>query len=270
MKNKHVLARFAGLSVAVFLSVLLPLCSVSAQPFLPPDGQVSATDTEDVSATNAGVKQVEPQSKADATQYTQNGDSQTLEEKITIFNQQYCPPDAPIIEISEFNLMRLARAELIKRAELEKYKNMLLVNGKVYVKNENANEKPDGKTDGKPSGLSGKNLIGSFETACQELEDKKIRGKTVGNKKPERVLELKRRKITYRDRDNKLREMELYSPPKFPAKKRDIAGKKGRKVKDYATSILVPKNVDPKDAAAFEEMPSADGWIDDNEAQTQK
>ncbi len=84
------------------------------------------------------------------------------------------------------------------------------------------------------------------------------------------MLALKRRKITYRDRENQLREMELYSPPKFPVKKKDIAGKKGRKVKDYATSILVPKNVDPKDAAAFEEMPSADGWIDETETQTQK
>lgn len=268
MKNKFSIT-FAVLGLTVVLSLFSG--SLYAQDSA--NNQPPASDTQEVAATSAARKAVPPDNQADAVQYTQNDDSRTLEEKISIYNQKYCPPEAPIAELSEFALLRLVRAELLKRSELEKYKNMVLVDGKVYEKTDGAKEDPDEKKDddpnGKEPGPAGKNLIGSFETACEELADKKNRGKTEGNKKPERILELKRRKVTYRDRENKLREMEIYSPPRFPAKKKDIAGKKGKKVRDYATSILVPKDVDPKDAAAFEEMPSADAWIDDREPQKQ-
>lgn len=116
----------------------------------------------------------------------------------------------------------------------------------------------------KPADQKGRNLFGDFVTTCGELEDNKIRGNTEGNKKPEKTLPLKRRKVIYRDRENQLREMEVYSPPKNPAQKKNIAGKKAKKVKDYATTILVPKDVSSRDAAAFEDMPSADNWVDDN------
>ncbi|PKL42412.1 MAG: hypothetical protein CVV41_14845 [Candidatus Riflebacteria bacterium HGW-Riflebacteria-1] len=268
MKNKFSVTFAILVLIVTILSVSGVLHAQPSANELP-----TASETEAVGAVSATSKTVEPANQAAAAQYTQNDDSRTLEEKIIAYNQQYCPPEAPIAEISEFSLLRLARAEFIKRSELEKYKNMVMVDGKVYEKKERSNEDPDEKKDEDPSGKkpgpAGKNLIGSFETACEELADKKNRGKTEGNRKPERVLELKRRKVTYRDRENQLREMEVYSPPKFPAKKKDIAGKKGKKVKDYATSVLVPKNVDPKDAAAFEEMPSADAWIDDKEPQKQ-
>lgn len=268
MKNKFS-TTFVILGLAVFLSLL----SGSLYAQQTSNNQPTASEAQDVGVVSATNKENALGKQADTAQYTQNDDSRTLEEKILSYNQQYCPPEAPIAEISEFALLRLVRAEMIKRAELEKYKNMVLIDGKVYEKSDGAKEDPDEKkdedTNGKKPGPAGKNLIGSFETACEELADKKNRGKTEGNKKPERILELKRRKVTYRDRENKLREMEIYSPPKFPAKKKDIAGKKGKKVRDYATSILVPKDVDPKDAAAFEEMPSADAWIDDKEPQKQ-
>lgn len=250
--------------LGLFLSVVFPCCEVFAQQ-LPGQQQPTATETQGIeSASTMSNTNAKGNNAADTSQYTQNADSMSLEESVSVFNQRYCPPENPITEISEFSLMRLARAELIKRSDIERYRNMVMVDGKVYVKDEKANPDPDGKPDNKPVGQPGKNLLGDFVATCGELEDKKIRGNTEGNKKPEKTLPLKRRKVIYRDRENQLREMEVYSPPKFPAKKKNIAGKKAKKVKDYATTILVPKDVSSKDAAAFEDMPSADNWVDDN------
>lgn len=264
MKNK----RFSTMSqrsfAAMLLSIMFICSSLYSQP-LPGDKPPVASGTEQADPISATSKANAPKDGAQNNDYTQNPDSMSLEEKIAIFNKEFCPPETQITEISEFNLLKLARAELIKRAEIEKFKDMMIVDGKVYVKNEKPAEKPDNK----PKGEAGKNLLGDFTTSCEELKEKNTRGQTDGNKRPEKVLELKRRKITYRDGDNQLKEMEVYSPPKFPAKKKDIAGTKGKKVKDYATSILVPKNVDPKDAAAFDDMPSADAWLDDQDAQKQ-
>lgn len=187
-------------------------------------------------------------------------DVSTLQEKIAAFNKQFCPPEKEIDEINEFNLARLEKAELIKPADLDKYREMVMDNGKVLLKSE--------KLIGKP----GKNLIGSFDTACEELKDRKNRGATKGNQKPERLLKLKVRRIVYRDQENQLKEMEMYSPPRFPAKKKKIAGKKGKLIKDYATTIMVPKDgtENASKTAVFEDMPSADSWLDDGEGQIKK
>lgn len=264
MKNMRLLTVSLRSFAPVFLSVMFICTSLYSQPLTGEKPPV-ASGTQEADLANATSKATASQNEQ-SNDYTQNPDSMNLEEKIAMFNQQFCPPETPITEISEFNLLKLARAELIKRAEIEKYKDMMIVDGKVYVKNEKPAEKPDNK----PKGEAGKNLLGDFTTSCQELKEKNTRGQTDGNKRPEKVLELKRRKVTYRDGDNQLKEMEVYSPPRFPAKKKDIAGQKGKKIKDYATSILVPKDVDPKDTAAFDDMPSADAWLDDQDAQTQK
>ncbi len=237
--------------------------------------QNNATDTQELKKDNsAETSSLSAQGKNVEPQYTQNKDSMSLEERIAVFNKRYCPPETTITEITDFSLARLVKVELIKRAELETFKNMVLINGKVYVKDDKPDPKPEPGKEPKPEpmGKAGKNLFGELEAACDQLAQNKNRGQTGGNKKPEQILELKRRKITYRDRDNQLREMEVYSPPKFPAKKKAIAGKKGKLVKDYATSILVPKNQqgNTKDITAFDSMPSADAWLDDNDAETQK
>ncbi len=247
------------IKLILLLVLLLSPDASQAQPNQPVASEPEAVGA--MSSTKASSDKA-----ADTAGYSQNEDSRSLEEKIFVYNREYCPPEAPITEISDFNLLKLARAQLINRADLGKYEDMVLVDGKVYVKKDGSEENPDEKKDEKPGDKlvkAGKNLTGSFETACKELKNKRNRGKNQGNKKTEKVLDMKRRKVTYRDRDNQLREMEVYSPPKFPAKKKDISGKKGKKVSDYATSILVPKDVDPKDAAAFEDMPSADAWIED-------
>jgi len=255
-----------ALCLGLVLSAVFPYCSAHAQP---QNGQNTntATETQEIesAADLAGVQsQAAPPSARNASQYTQNDYSMSLEDKISDFNKQYCPPENPITEISEFSLMRLARVELIKRSDIDRYRNMVIVNGKVYVRDDQPTTNPNEKPVKKPIGQPGRNLLGDFVATCGELEDNKIRGTTEGNQKPEKTLPLKRRKVTYRDRENQLREMEVYSPPKSPAKKKDIAGKKAKKVKDYATTILVPKDVSSRDAAAFEDMPSAENWVDDN------
>ncbi len=240
--------------------------------------QNEATGTQELKKENpAETSSLSAQSSKAEPQYTQNKDSMSLEERIAVFNKRHCPPETIITEITDFSLARLVKAEMIKRTELEAFKNMVMINGKVYVKEEKSDDpnpepKPGNDTKPKPIGKVGNNLSGELEAACDQLAQMKTRGQTEGNKRPEKILELKRRKITYRDRENQLREMEVYSPPKFPAKKKAIAGKKGKLVKDYATSILVPKNQqgNTKDITAFDSMPSADAWLDDNDTGTQK
>ncbi len=268
MKLKRSMFKMLFIVTALNLPAIFGSASCQAQPNMPADKPQTATATEQLESTAAASTKATDSTKdaPDLAAFTQNNDSMSLEERISAFNKQFCPPEERITDISEFSLIRLVKAELIKRAELEKFKNMVLINGKVYVKNENPPTKPDPQTDPKPAGKAGKNLFGDLEATCEELAQKKNRGESEGNKRPDQILELKRRRITYRDRDNQLREMEIYSPPRFPAKKREISGKRGKKVKDYATSILVPKNQqgDTKDITAFDDMPSADAWVDDN------
>ncbi len=201
---------------------------------------------------------------APESELTQNAETRNLENAVSTFNLQYCPPEIPIRQIDQESLLRLIKAELIKRSELEKYQKMMLVDGKVYTKEEKKKEeKPQ-----KPTKPTKNNLFGAIDSASQELEEKKVRGETTGNKKPEQQLKLKRRKIIYRDRENELKEMEMYSPPKFPAQKKKLTGKRGKKIKDFATTILVPKNNDGEksDLSAFDEMPSSNAWIDEGKS----
>lgn len=247
--------------VSAILFMFVMVLPVSAQVA---SGTPVASDT----IVSASTKEDSKGQTTDVTSagYSQNQETSTLEEKISQFNQQFCPPEKTIDEINDFNLTRLARAELIKRADLDKYREMVLVDGKVYFKKDSQDPDPQDKPKPeKPIGKAGKNLIGSFDIACEELKNKKNRGETKGTQKPAQILKLKKRRVVYRDQENQLKEMDLYSPPKFPAKKRKIAGKKGKLIKDFATTIMVPKDgtANASNTTEFEDMPSADSWIDE-------
>lgn len=262
-----------SLNVLVLLILVTFGCGrVSAQGASENDPEEVASETQEIENAMQSAKTADKAAAPPASSgYTQNENSQTLEEAISTFNQQFCPPEKPIQTIDEAALISLIRAELIKRAELEKYKNMVLVNGKVYEKQK---QKPDENPDPKPipSKPGKNNLMGLIDSAAKELDGDKARGKTKGNQKPENELKLKTRKITYRDKQNELKQMEMHSPPKFPAKKKKIVGKRGKKIKDYATSIMVPKDPDAQkgDLSVFDDMPSSDAWIEDSSGQTQK
>lgn len=198
------------------------------------------------------------QLKASATQEQNRSDiAATLEEKIKIYNRDYCPPRLPITEISDLALMKLVAADLISRSELKDFSGMKLVAGKV-VNNTNG-----AKSENRM--IPGNNLVGELVATCEEMKNKKTRGKSEGNKKPEKAAKLKSRKVKYRDRDNQLREIEVFSPPKLKAKKKKkVKGKKGKKVKDYATSEIFKKNEDKDDSGKFKGKPSADSWVDND------
>lgn len=229
-----------------------PLASETAQP-------------ESMSTSMQSTKQAPQQPQTDLVQ---NEQTSTLEKAILTFNQNYCPPERPITQLSQDALIKLYRAELIKGEEVESFStmDMVLVDGKVFQREKKEEPKPEPEPQPRrPKNGSTKSLFGAIESASEEIEQNKTRGKTDGNKKPEQTLTLKRRKIIYRDLDNKLQEMEMHSPPKFPAKKKRITGKRFKKIRDYTTTILVPKAVDGEksDVSAFEDMPSAETWIGD-------
>lgn len=198
-----------------------------------------------------------------------------LQEKIRVFNLEFCPPQEPINEINSETLSRLLEAQLIKKSDInENFDQLVMVGGQVYPKDKIPEPEPEPVADPKPRPQIpvGRNLTGSLNAACEDLENEKTRGETEGNKKPETFLPLKRRRVTYRDQQNQIKQMEIFSPPRFPAKKKDLRGKTGKKIRDFATTIIVPKDVDAQsvDKSAFEGMPSADDWLDDDNGQTQK
>ncbi len=204
-----------------------------------------------------------------------------LQEKIRVFNLEFCPPQEPINEINSETLSRLLEAQLIKKSEIEtNFDQLVMVGGQVYPKDKVPIPEPATEPNPEPATLLrprpqvpvGKNLTGSLNAACEDLENEKTRGETEGNKKPETFLPLKRRRVTYRDQQNQIKQMEIFSPPRFPAKKKNLSGKTGKKIRDFATTIIVPKDVDAQsvDKSAFESMPSADNWLDDDNGQTQK
>lgn len=177
-----------------------------------------------------------------------------LEEKIRIYNRDFCPPRLPVAEISEVALLKLVAVDLISRGEVEKFRGMQLVDGKI-VKSQNGSQVENQL-------LPGNNLVGELVAACDELKENKTRGQSEGSTRPEKTAKLKPRKVQYRDSDNQLREMEVYSPPKLKAKKKKkVKGKKGKKVKDYATSRMLEKNREKEDSGKFNSMPSADSWV---------
>lgn len=262
----------------ILLCSLFIFVSTFAYAQTDPDNgqQLIASDTIDDSNGFSSASQVskEASSVAGSSEgYTENSDTRSLEKSIEVFNEQFCPPETAINEINDFTLIKLIKAELIKRADMQRYKDMVFVDGKVFLKEKKVEEEPvDKPKKPKPMGKAGKNLTGSFEAACEQLGKKKTRGKSAGTKKPERILKLKPRKIIFRDREGNLRNMEMYSPPKFPSKKKKLLGKRGKKIRDYATSIMVPKNEDGEksDLTAFDDMPSADAWLDEGEGPAQK
>ncbi len=255
----------------IAFSVLSGACLAQGTSNQNPNNQNPvATTTEDLSSmSSTRAKSQNEKANESASGYTQDEDTNSLEKAVSTFNEQYCPPEPPIRQIDQEALLRLIKAELIMRADMKKYEKMVLVDGKVFKKEEKKEEEPRIEPKPQPSRATSKNLFGAIETAGDEIEQDKTRGQTEGNKKPEQVLKLKRRKIVYRDKYNQLKEMEIHSPPKFPAKKKQVVGKRGRKIKDFATTIMVPKDNDGEksDLSAFDEMPSADAWIEEGNSQ---
>lgn len=262
-------------SVKLFFCLLIAFsvfsCRLSAQGTNQGTGtqQPVATTTLDAASMGATSQANKEMAPGPSSGYTQNEETYSLEKAISTYNDRYCPPETPIREIDQTSLIRLVRVELIKRSELQKYENMVLVDGKVYEKEKEDKEPEKPQEPTRPGKPGQKNLFGAIESAGDELEQNKTRGKSEGNKKPEQTLKLKRRKIIYRDKENQLKEMEMHSPPRFPAKKKAVIGKRGKKIKDYATTIMVPKESDGEksDSSAFDDMPSADAWIDEGPGQ---
>ncbi len=183
-------------------------------------------------------------------------DAAILEKKIRTYNRDFCPPRNPIKEISNRSLLKLVNVELLERNEIERFLQMKMVDGKVIS---------SGLVSENAQNLPGNNLLGDLQASCEELQSKNTRGQSAGNKKPEKTAKLKLRKVKYRDRDNQLHEMDVYSPPKLKAKKRKkVKGRKGKKVKDFATTKMLQKNTDKDDSGNFNRMPSADSWVDED------
>ena len=184
-------------------------------------------------------------------------DAAILEEKIRTYNRDFCPPRMPITEISDLTLLKLVTVELLERDQMPSLRGLELVDGRVVSRS------AGGENAGNLS--SGNNLVGDLQASCEELKSKNTRGQSAGNKKPEKLTKLKARKVTYRDRDNQLHEIDVYSPPKTQSKKKKkVKGQKGKKVKDYATARLLLKNTDKDDSGKFDRMPSADSWVDED------
>jgi hypothetical protein len=137
---------------------------------------------------------------------------------------------------------------------------MVLINGDVYEKKDPGQEQEPIEPPRQNFDPTDKNLYGSFEQACIEVENEKTRGKGKGTRDPEKNINLRRKTITYRDKENKLQRMIIFYPEALPSKRTLIKGKTQETLKDYATSVLVPKQgeFESVNTDAFEDKPSVD------------
>jgi hypothetical protein len=175
--------------------------------------------------------------------YTQNDDTATLDSAIKIYNNEYCPPEKTISEINSSTLKRLVGKELIKRADLDKYDDMIMVNGKVYEKKESVPEdNPEPQQPQRPEiPNSKKDFFGSFNYACEELTDGKFRGKSRGNEKPKNYIKLRAARMSFRDKLNSIRQLEYFVPLINLSSPFQIKGKSKSGPIDFATSLMLRK-----------------------------
>ncbi len=196
-------------------------------------------------------------SSAQSSGYTQNDDTAQLDSAIGIYNDKYCPPEKTITEINPSTLKRLVGKELIKRVDLDKYGDMVMVNGKVYVKKETVpEENPEPQNPQRPEvPNSRKDFFGSFNYACEELSDGKFRGKSRGNQKPKNYIKLRAARMSFRDRLNSIRQLEYFVPLINLSSPFQIRGKSKSGPIDFATSLMLRKTrVAP--GTKFDDMPS--------------
>ncbi|MGM0599530.1 MAG: hypothetical protein ACQETH_06890 [Candidatus Rifleibacteriota bacterium] len=194
--------------------------------------------------------------------FTQTDDTRSLQDKIKLYNSEFCPPQTPITQINRNALIMLVEFQLLDRTELDKFDDMVMINEEVYEKKDTPQDTVDPpRQDFEPTD---NNLDGSFEQSCIEVENEKTRGIGKGNQDPERNISLRQKTITYRDKKNQLQRMIIYFPPVYPVKNKPIEGKAGETIKDYATSVLVPKDGDVSNDQndKFENMPSSTGLVE--------
>ena len=93
----------------------------------------NATEPVQVESSSAmqqkGAPPAAPQAQAENSQYTQSPDCMSLQEIIEVYNKRYCPPEKPIEEITDFTMARLVKVEMIKRTDLDRYRDLVMVNG---------------------------------------------------------------------------------------------------------------------------------------------
>jgi hypothetical protein len=262
---------FSGFLMLAFCFSLLGSQTLWSQD---QDGQQNATETEDLAAPMGAAANAEE--AEEEFELVQTDKALSLEEAIDRFNEIYAPKK--IFTIHEKVVMDLMEKELlvIDRTEIGPYAQLVMVDGKVYSREKKEPEpepEPEPQDPG-PETLEGgendRNLATSLKHSCEEIEDQKTRGQTRGNENPDVNLEPIPRQITIRDQNNQLKTKTIYSPPKLPSSEKQIEGNRGKLIKDFATSILVPKNpVNQGDESVFDDMPSADSWLDEGQGQQQ-
>lgn len=256
----------------VILSVFLLSCSATWSQAMDEPPVASATDGID-NFSKAGMGS--PTAAGDEPEeekfdLVQTEETTKLEEAIDIFNERFAPKR--ITTINEKVILELIEAQIlnIDRTEIGPYSQMILGDEHVFIKEKKKPEPEEQVPDTLTGDDKHRTLDSSLKNACDEMENNQTRGSTKGNKKPEANFKLIPRTITIRDQNNKLKRITIYSPPRFPPSKSKIAGERGKQIKDFATSILVPKNpVNKGDESVFDDMPSADTWIDEGAGQSQ-
>lgn len=213
----------------------------------------SVAQSSSVATSQTPSEESTSQTSSEEVEYVVD-DSIILEKAIATYNLIYQPP---IEKIDPHSLMMLVKAELIDREDLGNYKGLVLVDGRVVYKDP---DKAENSTQIKPT----TSLFAEVETAAQELEDQKNIGETEGNEESANDVELTETRVIYRDQNNQLKTLEIYSPPESKSIKKIVVGERGEKIRDYATTILVPKVTegDRLDTSVFEAMPSAVSWVD--------
>lgn len=220
--------RQIGIGLLIVMAVFMPSLLLS-----------QSEDGSDQTATETSSLSEEPEVPPE-TELVQNDDTMVLEKALTNYHQEYVPPDFPINNINEKTLIMLARRELIKRADIEKYKDMVYVDGKVYQREEvkpeedNQLEIPDEPSQQAPPPevASPNNLMGLLDTSSQYMLQQQTRGKAPG-------VPIRPAPYEYRNESFWLRNLQIiYAIPLLPLPKPiEVKGKPGDNPDDYLSTL---------------------------------
>jgi len=227
--------RQLSIMLTIVMVILMPVL-LSGQIEEGPDG--TATETSELPKNPPASSENEPEKPA--TELVQNADTKVLEDALAIYNKKYVPPDFPITSIHEKSLYMLVRRELITRTDIEKFKDMVYVDGKVYERQEVKPEE-DNQLDiedeppeqaPSPEASSQNNLMGLLDTSSQYMLQQQTRGQAAG-------VPIRAAPYEYRNESFWLKNLQIiYAVPLLPmAKPLEIPGKPAENPDDYLSTL---------------------------------
>ena len=205
---------------------------------------LGAASSASTRSKSRGLTSAAPTSAAN--DYTTNDDTKNLEKAITVWNQQYCPPQTPITEINESALLTLVKYELISRADMDKFTRTVLIGGKVQeVKKEEPEPEPEPepvRPNPMPSVRGSNGLLGALDGAARTTgQDLAGRGKVNPAKDPR--VQMVEKELVVRNENGQLVTRKIVVPVLQKPRPVSFRGSKFKALVDTIRRKIAPEAV---------------------------